>query len=244
VNTINRIGPGAIAALGLLMLMTAAAVSAVSGESEPDESDAHALAARMLQAIGGRPAWAALRNTVNGSEQYRAVEPTVVYSVITMDFEKARFRIETMAEELYLVRVVDGDTHWRMGRGGEVTDGRPETVEADHLWYAAHLYRTLHRIAVRDPALQLGVADDGRLEVYEDGDRLVWFRLDVRGEPYAFGVRDDETGSLTGPWNFVRDGIHHPRWVSNADGSWRAAVRALSVNVPLRQAMFDRPGGD
>ena len=74
-----------------------------------------------------------------------------------------------------------------------------------------------------------------------DGQRILWFRLDAKGEPYAFGAGDDDTGSLSGPWDFVKDGIHHPRWVSNPDGTWRAAVKALEINVPLHDSMFTRP---
>jgi hypothetical protein len=45
----------------------------------------------MLQRLGGRAEWAQLRNTINGSQQNRTEEPTVVYAVITMDFQKPRF---------------------------------------------------------------------------------------------------------------------------------------------------------
>jgi hypothetical protein len=63
------------------------------------------------------------------------------------------------------------------------------------------------------------------------------------GEPYAFGAWDDEVGGLSGPWDFIKDGIHHPRWVSNPEGTWRAAVKALDVNVPLHDSVFARPSG-
>lgn len=49
---------------------------------------AEAMVEQMLQAIGGREAWASVRNTINGSQQNRVGEPTVVYAVITMDFEE------------------------------------------------------------------------------------------------------------------------------------------------------------
>ena len=37
----------------------------------------------MLERLGGRSAWAGLKNTINSSQQNRAGEPTVVYTVIT-----------------------------------------------------------------------------------------------------------------------------------------------------------------
>ena len=74
-----------------------------------------------------------------------------------------------------------------------------------------------------------------------DGKRLLWFKLDAKGEPYAFGTYDDDVGSLSWPWDVVKDGIHHPRWTSNPEGTWRAALKALEINVPLHESMFARP---
>ncbi|KPK51566.1 MAG: hypothetical protein AMJ59_27855 [Gammaproteobacteria bacterium SG8_31] len=229
--------PGLHAGLCLFLITTWLA----GPVAQAQESEARALADRMLNALGGRATWAQLRNTINGSQQNRAEEPTVVYTVITMDFERPRFRIETTARDLHLVRVVDGDRSWRLSRVGRIEDLPAERFKEDMQWYASHLYRSIHRIAAGDAALSLGLADDGRLEIFEKGRRILWFRLDAKGEPYAFGTYDDEIGSLSGPWDFVKDGIHHPRWISNADGTWRASVRALDVNVPLHSAMFARP---
>ena len=215
-------------------------MAAVAAPAQP-AGDAEALAETMLERLGGRERWAGLKNTINGSQQNRAEEPTVVYSVITMDFERPRFRIETTATDLHLIRVIDGEESWRLSRAGLIEDLPADRYAGDMDWYAAHLYRTIHRVAARDPALSLGVGEDGRLEILDGEDRLLWFRLDAKGEPYAFGVRGDETGSLCGPWDVVREGIHHPRWVSSADGTWRAAVRTLEVNVPLHESMFARP---
>lgn len=49
-------------------------------------ADAEALGDRVLERLGGRAARASLNNTINGSQQNRAGEPTVVYAVITVDF--------------------------------------------------------------------------------------------------------------------------------------------------------------
>ena len=211
--------------------------------SAQDAARAEALAEKMLDALGGRAAWAELRNTINGSQQNRAEEPTVVYAVITLDFERPRFRIETTAKDLHLIRVVDGDASWRLNLAGRIEDLPEDRYAGEMAWYAAHLYRTLHRVAARDAALSLSVGDDERLQVFAGEQRILWFSLDAKGEPYAFGTYDDDVGSLSGPWDVVREGIHHPRWVSSADGTWRAAVRTLEVNVPLHDSMFARPTG-
>ncbi len=196
---------------------------------------------RMLAALGGRAAWAAARNSVNDSLQFRLAEPTVVRAVITMDFTQPRFRIETTAPNLRVVRVIDGDRHWRLTREGRVEPVPAETLAEDRRWYAAHVYRTLHRIAARDAALSLATTGSDRLSVFEGGQRIAWYALDARGEPYAFGAHEDEVGSICGPWSFERGGIRHPAWVARPDGSWRAQVQDLTVNVALLPELFEEP---
>jgi hypothetical protein len=63
--------------------------------------------------------------------------------------------------------VIDGERSWRKTRDGRI-EPVPEQLLADDLkWYAGHVYRTIHRVARRDPAIELGEGTDGRLEVYE-----------------------------------------------------------------------------
>jgi hypothetical protein len=223
------------------LLLLACGFFAASSPAATPAADAEVLADRMLAALGGRAAWAGLRNTVNDSLQFRLEEPTVVRAVIRMDFTQPRFRVDTTAPGLTLARVVDGQRHWRLNRAGVVEDVPAEILAEDRRWYAGHVYRTIHRVAAREAGISLAVNDKGRLEVLEKGTRIAWFALDVRGEPYAFGAHDDDGGSISGPWSFVRDGIHHPTWVARPDGSWRAAVQALEVNVELSEADFARP---
>jgi hypothetical protein len=222
------------------VLVGALLALAVPGSARGAAS-AEQLAEQMLEAIGGRSAWAKLTNTINGSQQNRVGEPTVVYAVIAMDFTRPRIRIETTARGLHLIRVIDGQRHWRLNREGDIEDIPAEVLREDRRWYAGHVYRTLHRVAARDPALRIGIGRQDRLEIYEGAARIAWFALDARGEPYAFGAHDDDIGSISGPWDFVQGGIRHPAWVARPDGSWRAMVKALEINAALTDAMFARP---
>jgi hypothetical protein len=243
-NRIQKRLSGLLPGMLLVAALGAAAHPVFADDELKGDPAARELADKMIERLGGRDAWAGLRNTINGSQQNRAGEPTVVYAVITMDFEQPRFRIETTAQDLHLIRVIDGENSWRLRRSGKIEDVPEDLFAGEMKWYGAHLYRTIHRIAARDPALSLGLGSDGRLEIFANGERILWFRLDAKGEPYAFGAWDDEVGGLSGPWDFIKDGIHHPRWVSNPDGTWRAAVKALDVNVPLHDSAFARPAGE
>lgn len=222
-----------------VLVLLASSAAALGADSAVETAEQRA--ERMLGALGGRAAWASARNTVNDSLQFRLVEPTVVHAVITMDFTQPRFRIETTAPNLRVVRVIDGDRHWRLTREGRVEPVPAETLAEDRRWYAAHVYRTLHRVAARDPALSLATTGTDRLAVLEAGKRIAWYALDARGEPYAFGAHEDEVGSICGPWSFERGGLRHATWVARPDGSWRAQVQDLAVNVPLEPETFEQP---
>lgn len=229
----NRTAASLFAITALLLPIAAAA--------EPAAPGAEATLERMLVALGGREAWARTTATMNDSQQNRAQEPAVVRATIHMDFTRPRFRVETRGEGLHLVRVVDGERHWRIDREGRRGPVPDEVLADDRRWYGAHVYRTLHRLAARDPALTVRLADDGRLDVHDGERRVAWYRLDSRGEPYAFGAWDDEAGSLCGPWIHEVGGIRHPAWVSNRDGTWRAMLKRLEVNPPLPDALFAEP---
>jgi hypothetical protein len=197
---------------------------------------------RMLTAVGGRAAWASVRNTVNDSQQNRVAEPAVVRSVITMDFDRPRLRIDTSAPGLHLARAVDGDRHWRRSRTGELGPMTDEQLASERRFHAGHVYRTLHRLAKRDPALSVALGAGGRIEVFDQGGaRIAWYLLDVRGEPYRHGAHDDDTGNVFGPWEHMQGGIRHPLWVSSPDGTWRAMLKELRVNVVLDDATFAMP---
>lgn len=212
-----------------------------SGGASLPLDQAEALAERMLSSLGGRAAWAAARNTVNDSRQDWDGDPSELRVVITMDFERPRIRIETWGKGLHVVRAIDGDTHWRRTRDGGIQPLTAEILEDDRRFYAGHVYRTLHRVARRDPALRLAVGKGGRLEVHEGASRIAWYVLDRRGQPYLYGAHDDEVGAIFGPWLHEAGGIRHPMWVTREGGKWRAMLTRLEVNVPLDDGLFARP---
>ena len=90
--------------------------------------------------------------------------------------------------------MVDGEKHWRLTREGRIAPVTDETLAFDRRWYQGHIYRTLHRIAKRDPALRLSTGTGGRLEVHEGASRIAWYLLDRSSQPYRYGAHDDEVG--------------------------------------------------
>ncbi len=208
-----------------------------SASSTPDAAN---YVEKMLDALGGRAAWARLTSLTNDSLQYRLTEPTVVRTVISLDLTQPRWRIETTAPDLKLVRVVDGERDWRLNRAGQIESLPPAIRVEDVAWYGGHVYRTLHRLAKRDATLASAMQGD-RLEVFEAGKRIFWVKTNVRGEPHLYGAHADEIGSLAGAWTVEHNGIRHPRWTARADGSWHSALQSFTVNDPYPIATFSRP---
>lgn len=215
----------------------------VPGTAAATMSEADIQAERLLWAVGGRPAWAGVTNTVVYSDQYRQGEGTAIGVVITSDYQRSRLRIDITSPNLQQVRVIDskGDRNWRLDR-----QGRPEKIAENPLArdlrrYTGHVYRTLQRIAVRDPQLRLATGRKGSLDVYEGSTRIAWYLLDARGEPYAMGAHDDEVGVICGPWELEKRGIRYPLWVSRPDGSWRSTLRSLVVNTRMDEELFALP---
>jgi hypothetical protein len=221
-----------------LLFVLSAIVLANARAAEPA---AEALAEKMLAALGGRAVWAQTTGTSNLSQQNRAGEPTVVRATITMDFTQPRFRIETQTPDFTVIRVVDGQKNWRKTRDGKIEDVPADTLADDRKWYASHVYRSIHRIAARDPALTMRIGKDGRLEAAENGQTTIWFKLDAKGEPYAFGPGSDDAGTICGPWDFAADSLKHPIWTARPDGTWRANLISLVRNPEIPQSTLDRP---
>lgn len=233
----------------LISALFAATLALAPARSLSEESagvtnveSADAASERMFNALGGRARWAALTSLVNDSWQHRIEPPHTVRARISMDLTSPRWRIETTAPDLHLIRVWDDARKqgWRLSRSGQIENLPEATRDEDLRWHRGHVYRTLHRLAAREAGLSARMAD-GRLEVMEGQQRIAWFQLSGNGEPYAFGALDDETGSRSGPWSFDQDGLRHPTWVANASGSWRANIHALATNVALDDDVFARP---
>jgi hypothetical protein len=131
------------------------------------------------------------------------------------------------------MRVLAGGAGWRR-RDGETAPLTAEQHAAETRWWERNLYRTIHRLAARDPGLAVRAAGAHRLEVLRtDGARLNWFDLDYAGAPVRFGPGDAEDGTVFGP--LVAHGpVRVPRWGTNPSGTWRyEIVRFIPSAAPL-----------
>jgi hypothetical protein len=231
----------AMACIALTLSLTRSARASSQQDATQNGSSTAVLVEALLTQLGGRAKWAAVKTLTNDSLQFRVDDPVEVRALIRMDFTTPRWRIDTTAPTFEITRVAAPSGNWRRTRTGEIEALPPATLEGDQRWYRSHVYRTLHRLATNASDISTKLGKEGRLEVFERESRIAWFKLNTNNEPYAFGGADDGPGSISGPWRMTDQGIKHPVWVTNADGTWRSALNGIVVNQALTDGTFQRP---
>ena len=211
----NLLGPALI--LGVTTVLTADPLA------PPAPGVAEARLEQFLAAMGGRAAWAKVKFMHLEAVHDDLAIPDSFTNKIWNDFTAPRVRFEAKNGHLDRRRAIDGSTGWRW-HDDRVTPLTPAQVADDQRWWESNLYRTVHRLAARDPDLSVRAVDPNRLEVFRsDGRRLNWFILNTRGEPMVFGTWDSEAGTVLGP--LAGSGsIRYPRWGGRPDGDFRYEI--------------------
>ena len=195
---------------------------------------------RFLAAMGGREAWGRIRSVTVRATHYETDLRLPYANAIWNDFDRPRVRFEARSADIDRVRTLDGDSGWRT-REGAFARLTPEQVTEDKRWWEANVYRTLHRLALRDPDLSVRAVGANRLEVWRsDGVRLNWFELNPAGEPVRFGTWDSDVGTVFGPLASA-GAVKHPRWGANAAGTWRYEVSEFIPSDQPPAASFATP---
>ncbi|MES2957844.1 MAG: hypothetical protein V4792_06635 [Pseudomonadota bacterium] len=195
----------------------------------------------LLEAMGGAATWRQVIGARITATHYSTETRLPYRNVIWNDFRRFRLHIEASNSDLLRVFGYDGEAGWR-DDGSTVTPLTAARIASERAWWSGNFYRTLHRLALPDPALSVRLIDGDRLAVFEEGKGLLaWFRLNAAGEPLQFGSDEKAPGSTFGPLARHAGGARYPRWGSDSTGGWRYEVhdaefstRAL-VMPPLPQ---------
>jgi hypothetical protein len=222
--------------LAVFLLLTAGLLAQPA--SDPA---AVALVEDFLAAMGGRNAWAKVKFVhVEAVHDDLAIRDPFT-NLIWNDFTAFRVRFEAKNVALDRRRGIVGDTGWRW-RDGQTSALTPEQIAEERKWWEANIYRTLHRLAVRDPELSVRSPRPRRLEIFgADGTRLNWFVLSLRGEPMLFGTWASEAGTVFGP--LASNGtVKYPKWGSRPDADFRyEIVRVVTAETVPADVDFAQP---
>jgi hypothetical protein len=215
-----------------------AGASTPAAESESVE----ALRDRLLAALGGREAWARASGYHVQATHYLADQSAPFANRIWLDFKTPRVRIESDmaggARQRAMDLSADPPVAWRLGADGQQAL-TPSEIEEDRAWWNGNIYRTFHRLAARDPAVTLERLEDGRLQVIEGGEPLLWVRVNLAGEPIAFamGGADAANSTIFGPLRLY-DGLRFPSFSVRDQGRWRAVIERFEVDPALPPGRF------
>ena len=217
----------------------AAIILAPAADAQDDTGRARA--ERLLEAMGGRAAWATVKfvhvEAIHDDVSIRDSYTNKIWN----DFTAPRVRLEAKNAEIDRRRAINGETGWRWRDGQESALTR-EQYEDERSWWEANIYRTLHRLAVNDPELSARAVGEHRVEIFRrDGKRLNWFHLNQRGEPMLFGTWESEAGTAFGPLAASGE-IKYPKWGARPDGSWRyEIVRLVASETAPPGVSFAKP---
>ena len=207
--------------------MTLMILGGVAWPHPPDAAGARL--EQLLQAMGGRAAWAAAGAVKVEATHYSTVFRLPHRNEIWNDFRTPRLRIVASSDEIDHALVLDGARGSRRNRA-DVRELTAEELTEQLRWWESNVYRTLHRLARRDPGLSVRMIGPDRLGVFRtDGIRLNWIDLNQLNEPILFGTWDSETGTIFGPLMTSPSGLKHPRWAASGDGTWRVELRELRI---------------
>lgn len=216
--------------LALLLLATSAFPIASQAEVRGD-AKAVARVDGMLERIGGRKPWAAVR-TLYVKEHAFLRDGSVATVEIWRDFDALTRRIVTNSSTLRRVTVVGESSGWAE-RDGKVTRLAEPEFAKEKQGLAQEPYHIYHRLAKGDAKLQVELDGTDKLEVHDqDHGLLCWFVLDEKDNPISWANFYD--GAITQHWYgpLQKFGpINLPKWGSAADGRWRFEYVEASMSA-------------
>jgi predicted Zn-dependent peptidase len=217
-------------------------VAVHSGLAAPrGEPDALALRARMLEALGGAPRWARLIG-VRLEGEMRAVgsvRPTRVLWV--RDLVRGYSRIEQDDNGVPATIGVTPTGGWSrtMRSVYDLPSGRHDRLVRRE---RRQLSQVLHELAC-NPALEVRLGFEGRLEVLADEDTLCWLEVGDDGRPIRLGYDDqsDDPGLFAySDWRSEQGYLWPANIVQVTDSTLYRCTRFEPV-FTLRTTDFERP---
>lgn len=204
--------------LAVCILCLLASLSLLAGEnSDPEAVKKVDL---MLEAMGGKQNWAALKSVYIRAKHTEPQLELPYINEIWHSMTDLKLKImQTDTAGRMQVRVLLVDHGWA-NRKGAISDLKEEEIEYWRSWSGKNVYKIIHRLAAGDDGLVVKTGPENRLEVYDrDGNFVLWFRLDDENRPRWFGPETDSGTTFTG-WD-ITDGIVRPKGGAPDDGSFQ-----------------------
>jgi hypothetical protein len=225
-------------ALVCLLLLCGAAKAEMQGDDE-----ALAMAARMIESIGGKELWSQIRS-LHVIEQSRSLRGDGIVGEFWRDLQQPRERYSlTRKNGLEVEFWWDERGVWQF-IDGEPNRNLPEGLHAEVLnYWPGEIYVMYHRLAKADADLRLVKEDDRSFAAHDEklDRRLGTFWINDDGELYRWR-HDDGTEYIYGPHKKFGD-ISFPDWGTQVDGSWSFYYVAVHWSRDAPKVSFEPPPG-
>ncbi len=194
----------------------------------------------MLEAMGGKQNWAALKSIYIRAKH---TEPELELPYINeiwhsmTDLTLKIKQTDTAGRLQERALLID---HGWANRKGAISDLSEKEINYWRSWSGKNIYKTLHRLATGEKDLVVKTGPENRLEVYDsEGNLVQWFRLDDENRPRWFG-REPESGTTFAGWEMT-DGIMRPTGGAPDDGSFEYKMLIWQPSRELFAIDLSRP---
>lgn len=209
------------------------------GATDDEAQDA---ANKLVSAMGGRAAWLNAKGLIIEGVRDQADRADTFQNNIFMALDEPKMRLHSKGANFHRIRGMNGARGWIAREDGAFDLMTAAQLSADRDWWESHPYRNIRRLALGDNTRRPRIASDGRLELLlPDGRRLMWYKLDLNGEPVAFGSFEDDRGTLFGPLERREGGVRLPLWIADAAGAFRGQIRRALSLPTIPNVNYDAP---
>ena len=186
-------------------------------------NEAWQVANRMLENLGGREVWASARTLYVRERAFPASLAGPIKAEFWRDLEVPAYR--SLIEGPSIRR----ETRWSekggwVNRNGVQSELTADAITANISDWRQEPYVMYHKLAVRDSSLHLELANDNRLEIFDEqnGKLLCWFVVDASGALLIWGnIYEGEVSEhVYGPLREFGQ-VSMPAWGTSTTGSWR-----------------------
>ena len=173
---------------GFKLLLIIVAMLAPTSPGSAQQIDLRVEINKMLNAVGGREAWANATGFTMSEILYSDERELPVMRHYWVDFKSPRIMEKAEGRGLLQTRALNEDTGWTV-RNGALSSWDEATVTGWKGFWPGIPTRIFHLLAIDDPGVT-PVWRDGVIDIFIDGQRVVWIATDDAGTPVAYG-RDE-----------------------------------------------------
>lgn len=181
------------------------------------------VADRLVESLGGKETWASAQALYVREQAFPASLKEPVTAEFWRDLEKPAYR------SLVVGPSIRREAAWTERGGWVVRDGvrsemSEETLREEIAGWRQEPYVMYHKLALRDPSLELKLVDGNRLEIFDrESDKLLcWFVVDASGALLRWGnyYQGEISEHVYGPLKDFGE-LTMPAWGTSTTGSWR-----------------------